>query len=64
MAPSEMSKTDPQPSLDLGSAEAEANATVDPAWLDRARAAAARMLALAGRDPRGALPTGRTRAGD
>lgn len=64
MAPSEMSKTDPQPSPDVHTSEPEANAAVDPAWLDRARAAAARMLALVGRDPRGALPTGRTRAGD
>lgn len=64
MAPLEMSKTDPQSSPDVPTPEAEANATADPAWLDRARAAAARMLALVGRDSRGALPTGRTRAGD
>lgn len=64
MAPLEMSKPDPQPSLDLGTPGAETDPTPDAAWLDRARAAAARMLVLVGRDPRGALPTGRTRAGD
>jgi hypothetical protein len=62
MAPLEMSKTDPQPDVDAP--EQEANAAVDDAWLERARAAAARMLVLVGRDPRGALPTGRTRAGE
>ncbi|MDR0359463.1 MAG: hypothetical protein LBJ87_08385 [bacterium] len=64
MAPLETSKPDPQPSLDLGTPGAETGATPDTAWLDRARAAAARMLALVGRDPRGTLPTGRSRAGD
>jgi hypothetical protein len=64
MAPLEMSQTDPQPSPDVHAPEAEENATVDVAWLERARAAAARMLVLVGRDSRGALPTGRTRAGE
>ena len=64
MTPLEMSSTDPQPSPDVDAPEQEANAAPDLAWLERARAAAARMLVLVGRDSRGALPTGRTRAGD
>jgi hypothetical protein len=65
MAPLDMSSTDPSPpSPDVGAGEADASAAVDFEWLNRARAASARMLVLVGRDPRGALPTGRTRAGE